>query len=85
MQGIYNYMPATNHVSMVQTYNHADILWLQFMMDRKLNVISQEKHFALNICTFRSTLSVRNTAVFVGLSIIITIIIIIIITAVLKI
>jgi len=40
-------MPKTNHVSVVYTYNHKDILWLQFMMDRKWNAISREKHFEL--------------------------------------
>ena len=34
-QVIYNYMPKTKQIFMVHAYNHADILWLQFMVDRK--------------------------------------------------
>jgi len=43
---------------MVHTYNHADILWLQFMMDWKWNAISHEKHFALFYVSLTVNLSI---------------------------
>ena len=47
MQGVDNYIPEANNISMVQTYIHADILWLQFMTDKKSNGTSHYKHFVL--------------------------------------
>ena len=43
MQGIYNYIPETNHVSRV--YSVAEILYLQFIA--KCNVISHVQCFVL--------------------------------------
>jgi hypothetical protein len=48
MQGIYNYIPGTNHVSTV--YNVAGILWLQFTLHVMLRPM-------LNVLYFTSVLS----------------------------
>ena len=59
MQGIYSYIPETNHVSVV--YSIAAVLYLQFV----LYVISPMKCvLCFYISTFRSMCAVPNVAVF---------------------
>jgi len=64
MQGIYNYIPETNHVSRVCVlYVAAAVLYLQFvlhlMLFRTLNMFC-----TVNISTFLSMCAVTNMAVF---------------------
>ena len=59
MQGIYNYIPETNHVSSV--YGVAAVLYLQSV----LHVISPVKYVLYSdISTFHSMCAVHNVAVY---------------------
>jgi len=60
MQGIYNYIPETNHVSRV--YNVAAVLYLQFMLHVMLFLMLNVLYH--HISTFRSMCAVPNMAVF---------------------
>jgi hypothetical protein len=60
MQGIYNYIPETNHVSTV--YSIAAILYLQFMLHVML--FPKINFLYSYISTFRSLYAVPNMAVF---------------------
>jgi hypothetical protein len=59
MQGIYNYVPETNHVSTV--YSVAAVLYLQFIVHVMLLPMLNVLYF--NISTFRSMCAVPNMAV----------------------
>jgi hypothetical protein len=60
MQGIYNYIPDTNHVSRV--YSFAVILYLQFMLHEILFFMLNVLYIYIN--TFRSMCAVSNVAAF---------------------
>jgi uncharacterized membrane protein YesL len=62
VQGIYNYIRETNHVS--RAYSVAAVLYLQFVLHVPCNVISPVKYVLyLYISTLRSMCAVPNMAV----------------------
>ena len=62
MQGIYNYIPKTNHVP--REYNVTTILWLQFWVPVMLYLYPLINVLCCCICTFWSTCTVPSRVVF---------------------